>query len=385
MNPRLRNALRWTGYPLFYLACLVAFSYVSVPWDRLKGALSSGFNQSSPLRMDIEKLTWAFRFPGVVAKNVKFTGTSPGMDEKGKPRPAPEYQVDELFARVSVFPLLWGTTKMSYSIDGFGGSIDGSVKTSSDGRELDVEFDDVDAAKVPFVSDLLGIPIGGTLNGKVELKLPQDKLTMAEGSIDLKIADFTIADGKTKIRDMIALPKVRAGDFVMKADVTEGTLKITELTTKGQDLEVVSEGRIRLMDRFDASLVEQNLRFKFSDAYKGKDETTKSIFGAPGSTVPGLFDLDPKMKRAKREDGFYAWHITGPMMRLNFAPATNSGADAAAAARARRTNLKGFAQKKVDAPAVPPPPAAPPPAAPTPDENSGDTPIPPDTPAPPAP
>jgi type II secretion system protein N len=372
--------LGYVGYPIFYFACLVAFSYVSIPWDRLKGAVATGFNTSSPLRMDIEKLTWAFRFPGIVAKNVKFTGTSPGVDDKGKARPAPEYLVDELFARVSVFPLLWGTTKLGYSVDGFGGSIDGSVKTSGDGREIETQLDGVDAAKMPYLTDMLGIPIGGTMSGKVELKLPGDKLTAAEGAIEFHISDFVIGDGKTKIRDMIALPKVKAGEFVMKAEVNEGTVKITELSTKGPDLEVVSEGRIRLMDRFDASLVELNLRFKFADAYKSKDDTTKSIFGAPGSTVPGLFDLDPKMKRAKREDGFYAWHITGPMMHLNFAPAT--GGDASAAqAKQRRANLKGFGQQRnAPTPAAPAAPAAPGPAPANPDEASGGADTPADTP-----
>ena len=349
MSPRLQRIASWAGYPLFYLACLIAFAYVSAPWDRLKSAVASGFNATSPLQMQIEKLTWAWRFPGIVAKEVKLVGTSPGLDDKGKPRPAPEYVVEDFFARVSVLPLLWGTTRLGFSVDGFGGSIDGSVKTSSDAREIDIELDDVDASKMPYLADLLGVPVAGTMSGKIELRLPQEKLTAAEGAIEFHIADFVIGDGKTKIRDMIALPKVKAGQFDMKADVTEGTVKIKDLSTKGPDLEVVSDGRIRLMDRFDASLVELNLRFKFADAYKNKDDTTRSIFGAPGSNVPGLFDLDPKMKRAKRDDGFYAWHITGPVAHLNFSPAS-AGAPDAAATRSRRAPLKGFAPRKAPAP-----------------------------------
>jgi type II secretion system protein N len=354
VSPRLQRIASWAGYPLFYFACLIAFSYVSIPWDRLKSAVAGGFNQTSPLQMQIGKLTWAWRFPGIVAKEVKLVGSSPGLDDKGKARPAPEYVVDDFFARISVLPLLWGTTKLGFSVDGFGGSIDGSTKTSADSRDLEVELEDVDAAKMPYVADLLGLPVMGTMSGKIELQLPQGKLTAAEGVIEFHIADFVLGDGKTKIRDTVALPKVKAGQFELKADVNEGTIKITNLSTKGTDLEVVSDGRIRLMDRFDASLAELNLRFKFADAYKNKDETTRSIFGTPGSLVPGLFDLDPKMKRAKRDDGFYAWHITGPLARLNFLPATADPADAAAT-RNRRTPLKGFAPPK----APTPPPAAP--------------------------
>src|SRR5262249_14490553 len=162
----------------------------------------------------------------------------------------------------------WGTTRLGFSLDGFGGSIDGTVKNASDSRDLELELSDVDAAKMPYLAELIGLPLGGTVKGKIELKLPQEKLTAADGTIELHIDDLVIGDGKSKIRDTIALPKVKAGAFVLKADVTEGTVKVTELSTKGSDLEVVSDGRIRLMDRVDASLADLNLRFKFSDAYK---------------------------------------------------------------------------------------------------------------------
>jgi type II secretion system protein N len=315
------------------------------------------FNANAPMHMQIEKLTWAWRFPGVVAKGVKFVGTPPPAESGAKEKPAPEYVVDDMFARVSVFPLLWGTTSLALSLDGFGGSIDTNVKTGGDGRAIEIELDDVDASKMPYLAELVGLPLGGTVSGKIDLKLPQEKLSLAEGTVVLKIVDLTLGDGKTKIRDMIALPTVRAGEFSMKAEVTEGTLKLSELSTKGADLEVVSEGRIRLMDRPEASLGELSLRFKFADAYKNKDDMTRSIFGAPGSNVPGLFDLDPKMKRAKRDDGFYAWRITGPLARLSFAPALGSeGAPGASPARTRRARL-----------ATPQPAAAP--VAPPPEEN----------------
>ena len=362
INPRLRRILAYAGYPAFYVVCLVVFSYVCAPWERLKNAMVTSFNASAPLHMQMEKLTWAWRFPGIVAKGVKLVGSPPPANSSGKAPPPPEYVIDDLFARVSMFPLLWGTTSVALSLDGFGGSIDTGIRTSSDGRSMQVELDGVDASKMPYLTELIGLPLGGTVTGKIDLKLPQEKLSLADGSIELKIADLTLGDGKTKIRDMIALPTVRAGQFSMKADVTEGTVKISELSTKGADLEVVSEGRIRLMDHPEASLAELTLRFKFADGYKNKDDMTRSIFGAPGSSVPGLFDLDPKMKQAKRGDGFYAWRITGPLGRLNFAP-MSSGTIGSGRLSGQR------------APWIPPRPVtAPGPAPPPPPEEPADNP-----------
>ena len=58
-----------------------------------------------------------------------------------------------------------------------------------------------------------------------------------------------------------------------------------------------------------------------------KSDLTKSLFGSGGT--PGLFDLDPKNKRAKRPDGFYGWRVSGTMGKPVFTPsahdATSSG------------------------------------------------------------
>ena len=35
-------------------------------------------------------------------------------------------------------------------------------------------------------------------------------------------------------------------------------------------------------------------------SYRGKNDATKGLFGAPGSTIPGALDLDPKVKHSKR-------------------------------------------------------------------------------------
>jgi type II secretion system protein N len=396
------------GYPAFYLACLMVFAYVSAPWDRLKNALVTGFNSGSPLRMEIEKLSWSWRFPGISASGVKFIGTAPpAPDASGKPRAAPEYVVDDMYARVSVFPLLWGTTKIGFSLDGFGGGIGGMLKNASEDREFELEFDDVDAGKMPYLTDFVGAPVAGTVSGKIELKLPQGKLTSAEGTISLHIVDFAVGDGKSKIRDTIALPRLNAGKLDLEAEVTEGNVKITQFSTQGTDLELVSDGRIRLMDRMEVSLAEINIRYKFSEAYKNKDDMTRGLFGAPNSNVPGLMDLDPKAKMARRDDGFYAWHVTGPLSSLNFQPAGGGGG--ADATRARRTPARPARPALPHPPTtpapvptpevnpepapppppvptpIPPPAATPPPVAPPMPVPAAPVPAPPPTPAPPAP
>ena len=106
--------------------------------------------------------------------------------------------------------------------------------------------------------------------------------------------------------------------------VEEGLVKIEKFAVRGPDLELESEGTIRLRDPFGTSRSDLTLRFKFTDQYKTKNDMTKGLFGEPGSKVPGLFDLDPKIKRAKGSDGFYSWRMSGPFAKLSFQPARGS-------------------------------------------------------------
>ncbi|HEX4627831.1 MAG TPA: hypothetical protein VH137_03495, partial [Gemmatimonadales bacterium] len=95
----------------------------------------------------------------------------------------------------------------------------------------------------------------------------------------------------------------------------------------GKDLEVQGDGRITMREIATDSLLDLQVRFRINDAYRSKSEVTKSLFGAPGSSAPALFELaDPKIKQAKRPDGFYGWSLRGPLSRPDFFPAGGSGA-----------------------------------------------------------
>ena len=91
-------------------------------------------------------------------------------------------------------------------------------------------------------------------------------------------------------------------------------------------MEVQGDGRITMRDGASDSLCDAQVRFKINDAYRNKSDITKSLFGAPGSNAPALFELaDPKVKQSKRADGFYGWTLRGPLGRLDFIPAGGGG------------------------------------------------------------
>lgn len=342
MKARLIKIGKWAAYPLFYLFCLGLFGYLTFPYNRLKDRLIAEFDRmqqkrgpSQAQRLEIDELD-AYWFTGVEAKGVRLilppnelgaarrssaaAFTSGDAAKEGPPKPT-VIEIDEAHARVQILPLLIGKMRVSFWASVFGGEIEGVAPMDRSGGDLHVEVSDVDLAKVTPLADILGLPIAGTLTANLELNAPEGKLNKANGTLEVSAKDVSVGDGKTKIQGLIALPEAKLGELLVSAEAKDGVLKVTKLTANGSDLELNGDGKVTLRDPWNNSLADLYVRFKFSDAYRGKNDVTKSLLGAPGSNVPGLIEMQqPKMKRAKRADGFYGWHVHGMLRRPRFDP-----------------------------------------------------------------
>jgi type II secretion system protein N len=328
ITPRVRRILAWVGYPTLYLVLFCLFAYWTFPYDRLKQRIEAGFNASqqtsaAPARLEIGNATWSWKFPGIVLSDIELIPSVPKVADGGEtPPPRRTIHAEEISARVSPLSLLFGSTEVTYKVNGFGGTITGELKVSDKERHLIAELEDVDPGQLPGVSQMLELPLSGAMTGTIDLRLPEGKVSAAEGTVDIEVTDLKIGDGKTKVRDLLALPTLDAGTMKFKASATQGKVKIDEFTVSGPDLEASGEGRVRLREQFAYSLVEQlTLSYKFTDKYRGKDETTQSLLGKPGESAPGLLDMDPKVKRAKQPDDSYSWRVSGSFGHLMFNPA----------------------------------------------------------------
>jgi type II secretion system protein N len=237
-------------------------------------------------------------------------------------------RIDSVHARVSLLRLLFGTVYVSFGATAFGGEITGFTSDADGGRKLEADIDSMALANAPMLGDLLGLPVGGSLAGHVEFLLPESKLAKAEGKVDLKFSALSVGDGKAKVLNAIALPKVEVGDLTLQATATAGNLKIDTLSAAGRDLDLQADGSVRLRDPYDASTLSLSARFKFNDRFMNKDDMTRGLFGTPGSSVPGLFDLVPQNKQAKRADGFYGWRVNGSLAHPTFLPSALAGGPA---------------------------------------------------------
>src|SRR6185436_3924455 len=111
--------------------------------------------------------------------------------------------------------------------------------TDSDAeRVVEAEIDGLDLGQTPLLAGLLGLPVSGKLSGTANLVTPEARLSKAEGKMSLKISELSVGDGKAKIRDIIALPKLDAGELALEAEVKSGQVTLSQLSAHGPDLEL---------------------------------------------------------------------------------------------------------------------------------------------------
>jgi len=363
MNPRLAKWAPRVAYPLAYLVALGVFVNVTFPNEVLKERIIREFDAkqgpTGKYRLEIGEVS-PYWLSGIEGKQIRLVPIArPGASSSGEGAEAIPAEteageqtseatagatatatatagvkgaeaaadsgamvIDSFYVSVSVLRYLFGTTKVALSVDAFGGDIEGSFERSEASQKLSLKLSEIDVGRAPMLASAVGLPMLGSLDGSIEVEIPGGKIDKASGSVTLNISNLAVGDGKAKILQVIALPKVDVGTVSIEGTITEGNLRVTKLTASGKDLQVEADGKVKLREPFDASSLDLNLRFKFAEAYQNRNDVTKGVFGT-GST-PGLMDMDPKVKRAKRPDGFYGWRVMGTLSSPAFTPAAAS-------------------------------------------------------------
>jgi type II secretion system protein N len=349
--------LKWLGYALAYVAAFVLFAYVSFPYERLRQYVVSSYNTSqpgpSPNRLEIDSLSWSWRFPGIVAEGVRLVVPSPPAPE-GEKQPPPRYlEAEDVFVSASALALLTGAHEASFGAHALEGEIYGSASDGTASRRLELQLDGINPGAIPQLASTIGLPLTGRLSGQVSVDIPEGNLGRAEGKLDLAAEDLVLGDGKAKIQNMIALPELHMGAFVLKAQINSGRLKIDECTTQGRDLDLSLTGTVRLRPRIENSVADLELKFSFADKYKNQSDTTKAIFGQPDSKIPGLFDTATGSHLTKNDDGSYGARLAGSVVRLSPRPlaggrrnsASKDGNAASTRRRARANRRAGKSEE----------------------------------------
>lgn len=323
-----RRILPKLGYPLFYLFCLLIFISWTFPYEKLKDRIVTQFNvqqakSRNPQELQIDDLDSSF-ITGVKAKGVRIISPP---SEAGK---APSViSIDVARARISLLSLLVGNKSISFKVEAFDGVIKGSFFDSGKQRDLEIDFDAVDVARIDLIAANVGFPLDGKLNGAIKLTMPEGKASKANGTIELEIKEMNAGNAKElPIRlptgGTFKLPRLKVGNFNINGEAKDGVLKVSKISAQGGDVDIAGDGRVQLREVANDAHLDVNLKFKINDTYRNKTDVTKSLFGTPDSKSPALIDMDPKMSKAKGADGFYSLRVGGTLGKPDVRPSTAS-------------------------------------------------------------
>lgn len=320
LSTKQKEILKIAAIPVIYLLSLVMFVRLTFPYDTLKSRIVAQFNSSqNEKRLEIDEMSGSGLF-GVEVEGVRLIElvTRPRAAEESQPPQS--LAVESASVSVSVLSYLFGTLSVQFEAEVGGGQLEGSFRQDDAAAQIEADGAGIDISGLTLLSAAIGLPLSGELGGSVELVLPEGKMKKADGAFALEIQNLTAGDGKAKIRNTIALPKLKAGNLVFKAEATKGRLEISEFSANGPDFELDASGQMRLREPFDKSVLNVDATFRFKEAYTNKSDLTRGIFGSPDSKIPALFDMDPMVRKAKKPDGSYSWRVGGLMSQPSFRP-----------------------------------------------------------------
>jgi type II secretion system protein N len=310
------------GFPIAYLACLIVFASLTFPFRLLRDRIVATFNaqqraSGGQYELQVDEFG-GYWLSGVRLKGIRLLSASA---EAGKP--ARTLEIDDLTVRYGLLPAIVGSREVAFDMVAFGGEATGTYATQGKDVSLDVSLESIELGRITPLVDIVGVPLKGKLSGSVHLLLPEGATSKGAGTVSMTAKDVSVGDGKAKLKGFLALPTIDVGPVSFLAEAKGGVLKVNKLLAGGKDLELQGDGRVLLRDAVSDAICDVQIRFKINDTYREKNDITTSLFGAPGSSIPPLFEqADPRIKQAKRADGFYGWTMRGALGRAEFVPAS---------------------------------------------------------------
>jgi type II secretion system protein N len=361
MSDRARRLLKIAAMATFGWVVFLTVFVLTLPYGRVKDYLVVLADQQG-YDVEVKSLGPALGL-GIRARDITIASRP---SDGGKPT-----RIAVPVARLhwSLLGALAGRQTFQVSASLFGGDVDVETSRSKSESGLHVSAKEIDLSDLPWVKAAINLPLFGTLDLKLEEKMPGLRASATVGSLTWTCSDCAVGDGKAKLviannpllAEGLGLPKIRLGDFVGRVAIDKGVGHLQGVQAKSPDGEIYVEGEIKLADHLASSSLDLYIRFKLSDTLLKSSEKLRTIiqFAASGG---------------KRPDGFYGLRLSGTLNHLGMpiwtkttpfgAPASGPRPSAARAGAASAppppTPVAAEPGASAEPPPTPPPPTPPP-------------------------
>ncbi|MBM4378193.1 MAG: type II secretion system protein GspN [Deltaproteobacteria bacterium] len=309
---------RWKrrlGYSAFFSLALLVGLYVTFPYDLVKARLQQ-FMDARNLYVRMSSLGPGLS--GITARDVQISPKLLGVTD----RPVPAFMLKSVVVRPTLFP-----PGVQVKVETLGGVVRAQVGATGATEPLKVQLElDGLSLEDPELKEYTGAQLAGKVVGRVDLSLPRlplpkgsppgtqadADLSQASGVVDVKVSGLQVNGGSITLpmygeATPVDLPKIVAGDTDLKINFDRGMGKVDTFHAKGEDLEMVVEGTLKLGKKLELSEPNLDLRLKT------EPEFVKRL----GMVGAALSMLGPD----KKDPQFRAGKLTGLLSRPNFQPA----------------------------------------------------------------
>lgn len=321
---------RVVGYPLCFGFFFLTFLYVTFPYERLAEFIEaqaeaprvspSGRVVPSTMHLSIGKLGPTF-FPGLRAQDVTVT-----MLPQRPGETSTTMHIDTAVVHVSFFGLLARKANVSFALEGLGGTIDGSVSTAivREGnplREVNLTLAGVRVGEIAPLRAMVGLPMGGTMSGTVEIHMPDGEANQTEGAVHLTAERLTLGDGHAQYMiphfGGVTIEQIRAGRLDLNMNIRRGVATFERVGSHSEEMDLQIDGRVQMRPNLAESTLNLGVRFRLTDVYRNKSEVAGRILS--------VMDMVPDLRRARRPDGMLSLRCTGNFDRGVMCPPDASG------------------------------------------------------------
>ncbi len=310
--------IRFVGYPSFFVFWFVLFFYVTFPWDRLRETIianaeaprrsPSGVMAPSNMQLHIGSLGPTF-LPGISARDISVTFLPTKAGERSR-----TMRIEQATVHVGLFALMANTLSADIAVRGLGGRIDGHVDVAMGGRrpgvrEARLTIDNVNVGDIAPVVAMVGLPLSGRLDSRVDFHVPDGRLDRASGSVTLSVDNLTIGDGQAQYQiprwGAVTIETIRAGPLDGTVTIRNGEATIERLSARSPEFVLLMDGRIVLAPLVTQSTLNASVRFQLTEVYRRKSETAGRIMN--------VMDFAPDLRAARRADGMYGFRCAGTL------------------------------------------------------------------------
>lgn len=292
MRRLLRNLRKYLVWGALGTVFFVLFAWMSLPtravaWRISHEAMKAGF------KIDIEDISvrpWGT----LILHNVVWTF------EPTRPQiPPAQYHLDEVEVDVGMLSLMMGTLDVEIETQREEGRIWAHLRRASSESKLALKIEDLPLYDVPKAAPALGVPLFGIVAFDAELVLPEQRLSKAEGKIEISCSGCRAGDGESKLfipgaqslaRDGLTLPEVDLGTLTGRFVVEDGKARLDPpITTESEDLKIEVTGRLLLRDVVARSQFNMVLKVQLTEAFQERSEAVRFMY--QGASPKSRLDL----------------------------------------------------------------------------------------------